>query len=528
MIPRTLLLCGLALVGACRAPRSTAPPSGASIDEAVLARFRITEQSTPTTLDPIHVLGQSEAADEEGLDAPAASIELDDVLASVERHFPLILAAEEEIAIAEGRLLEAEGEFDTYFAASTKSKLEGYYENDRFDLKFEQPTTLFGATVSGGYRLGSGDFAVYDGDLETNDDGEFRVGLDLPLLRDRVVDARRVALWKSRIERRRADPRILELRLEVTRDAAQAYWKWVSAGRMREIAVRLLALAQNRMEQVESAVEEGLLAAINRTENQRLIVDRRAKLVQAERKLQEAALGLSLYWRDERGEPSVPGEDALPYEFPDPHPASDVVLAGDEDFALARRPEVVAGALELEQLRLDRGLAENALLPRLDVGLVASQDIGDAVNVPDDKEDFELGAVVTLSVPLQRRKAKGKLQQVSAKVFQLERRFQFLRDAIVADVRDARSALTQSWFRIGQARENVELANELAEAERFQLSAGESDLLRVNLREQQAAAAAAGLVETLTEYFRALAQYRAVVGLPYEVSLAKTAGESGP
>ena len=122
---------------------------------------------------------------------------------------------------------------------------------------------------------------------------------------------------------------------------------------------------------------------------------------------------------------------------------------------------------------------------------------------------------MTLEVPLQRRRAKGSARALAARRSQLQRDAQFLREVIVTDVQDARSALTQSWLRIEQARENVRLANELAEAERFQLTAGESDLLRVNLREQQAAVAAASLVDVLQLYFRALAAYRAVLGIPH-------------
>ena len=44
---------------------------------------------------------------------------------------------------------------------------------------------------------------------------------------------------------------------DLLKQAADAYWKWVAAGRLREVALRLLALAQDRMGQVRLAVEEG-------------------------------------------------------------------------------------------------------------------------------------------------------------------------------------------------------------------------------------------------------------------------------
>lgn len=493
-------------------------PSGAPgpIAPSVLSRFDLETPQEVAPLEPVHVLGASPAADEEGIDAPAASIEFEDVLTSVERHFPLVLAAQEEVAIAEGRLTAARGGFDTSLKANGLTELEGFYESDRFKLNLVQPIRDFGATFRGGYKLGRGTFADYDGEEQSNRDGELSAGVTLPLLQGRAIDPRRVALWRARIERQAADPFVLAKRLEAMRKAADAYWEWVAAGRQREVAVRLLALAEGRRQQITLAVEEGLLARINLTENQRLIVDRQSDRIRAEQKLRETAIKLSLFWRDSQGMPRVPGDDALPYEFPVPHVAEDVILTEDEAFALRHRPEVRSIQLAMERLELDGDLARNALLPTLDFDFFASQDYGEAASTPDDKGDLELTAMVTLDVPLQRRKAKGKLRELESKLVKLEREAQFVSEVIVTEIQQARTALIQSWERIAQAEENVTLANELAEAERFQLGLGQSDLLRVNLREQQAAEAAAELIKVLQEYFIALTTYRAVLGIPHD------------
>lgn len=487
----------------------------------VLARFALDHADpSQTPLAPIHVLGDSGRADEEAEDAPYAEIELSDVLRAVETHFPLVLAALEEVEIAEGKLQQSRGSFDTRLGASGAFDLEGFYESETLDFGVEQPLEFWGLNVSSGYRIGRGDFAVYDGKRKTNKDGEWRLGVTMPLLAGREIDARRVSLWRARLARDAAAPLVLEKRLEATLKAAQSYWKWVGAGRRREIAVRLLALAEDRMAQIELAVREGLLAAINLTENQRLIVDRRAALLRAERSLQEAALTLSLFWRDERGQPATPRDELLPYEFPAPREVNAVLRAEDEDLALAQRPELRRVEVELERLQLELELARNDVLPRLDAGVFGSQDLGSAVSTPDDKEPFELTALLRFQLPLQRSLARGQVRENEAKLRKLTRERQFLVDTLRNEVRDVTSALTQTWLRIAQAEENVRLANELAQAERVQLEAGQSDLLRVNLREQQAAAAAGGLVDVYEEYFRALAEYRAALGLPYDEVLA--------
>lgn len=85
-----------------------------------------------------------------------------------------------------------------------------------------------------------------------------------------------------------------------------------------------------------------------------------------------------------------------------------------------------------------------------------------------------------------------------------------------SEVQDAASALVQAYRRLGLARQNAELALQLEDAERIALDEGQSDLFRVNLREQQTAAAQASEVDSQREYFTALADYRAVLGLAYD------------
>ncbi len=447
---------------------------------------------------------------------PSGELDLDALMTSVEANFPLILAALEEVEIAHGKLVSARGGFDTRLEARGTVAPEGFYENEVFDAWIEQPTTLWGATFLGGYRIGSGDFAVYDGKQKTNAGGEYRAGVSLPLLQGGEIDPRRVELWRSRLGVERAEPIVLQKRLEATRKAASAYWSWVAAGAKRAIAQRQLELAQDRQAQVELAVAEGELAEINLIDNRRLIVERESNRVRAERGLQQAAIQLSLYWRDAQGRPRVPAPEDLPPAFPEPRAPSLTLVPEGERVALERRPEIRALELELEALELELRLVGNQWLPRLDLGVFASQDVGAAVNTPDDKDPFELEALVRFSMPLQRRKPAGDRRSLEARIAKLRRETSFERDLVVTDVQDAESALTQSWQRLAQARANVELAERLEEAERLQLAAGESDLFRVNLREQQTAAAAAAVVDVLAEHFKALAEYRAVLGVPYD------------
>lgn len=184
--------------------------------------------------------------------------------------------------------------------------------------------------------------------------------------------------------------------------------------------------------------------------------------------------------------------------------------------SLTSRPELRAAELELAKLDMDLSLARNSNLPTVEFGVFASQDLGGAVNAPDDKGAFEMSAGLRVGVPLQRSSPRGKAREIQGKIRKQQRELQFSREVVRADVLDASSALRQTWDRLEQALENVRLAGELARAEEVQVRAGESDLFRLNLRENQAALATAVHVAVLEEHFSAIARYRAVLGLAYD------------
>lgn len=444
------------------------------------------------------------------------AIEFEDVLRSVESSFPLILAALEEIEIAEGQLLAAEGGFDLRAKADAQLGLQGFYENEFGKAILEQPTTVLGARVFGGYKFGFGDFPIWDGGDETNSQGQFGGGVIVPLLAGRDIDRRRLALWRARFERAQADPRVLEKRLEATRKAALSYWKWVATGQKLTIAQRLLDLAEARQSFIRDRVGIGELAEIAIDENQRLVVSRSATLVRLERSLQQAAIELSLYLRDDEGQPRLPRPEELPSELPVPRDPAGLIAVDDIDRALKIRPEIRELELEIEKIELEIEQAENDLLPTLDLGVAASQDIGDAVSDPDNKGPFELDVLVDFDLPLQRRVARGKVRALEAKLRKVERELQFTRERVVADVRAFEVELIQNFQQLDLTRQDAAYAGRLERGERDKFRIGDTDLLRVTIREQTTADAASKLVDAIAIHFLSLAEYRAALGVPYE------------
>jgi len=436
-------------------------------------------------------------------------LELETVVASVRNHFPLIQQVAAGRAIASGQALSASGAFDHKIEGFSESQPLDFYENYRHSFGVKRETT-WGGTTYAGYRVGRGIFEPWYLERETNKGGEFKLGFIAPVGRDRWIDANRAELWKAQLERRRVEPEILAQVIRSVRNGSVAYWSWVAAGMNHRIAEGLLKLAEQRTEGLEAQVEAGEKAQINLVDNRRIIASREAKVIDARRKLQQSAIKLSLFFRSEDGEPVLSDVSLLPWEFPTP--SSAVLLEADFQLALAQRPELAELQIIRRQLAVALRQACNETRPDIDAGLKVAQDIGEPTSAKRDKSELELEARLTLAVPLQRRKAMGKIRSLRGKVAQVTAKTRFTSDKIVADVQIAFAALTAARERVDRVTESYRLAIKMQAAEQELFDQGQSTLFNLNLREKQAAEAASERAEVMLEYYIANADYAAALG----------------
>jgi outer membrane protein TolC len=445
-------------------------------------------------------------------DAPARSgdtVVLDSVIDSVYRSYPLLDAAIQDRTIAAGEQLAALGGFDLSLKGASENGPTGFYETYRQRLGVTQPR-FEGGEYFAGYRVGRGNFQPWYKERETNEAGEFTAGMAVPLARDRRIDPRRAELWRANAGRQMADPNINAQLIGFVQEAGYSYWNWVAAGEKLRIANGILLIAEDRTERIRRQVEEDLLDPPVLTDNLRLVADRRAAKAAAERRLRQAAVKLSLYYRDDQRRPLIPGDNRLP-AFPDPTPIDAQAVAGDISNALRQRPEITVLTLMQRQFEIDFNQARNEYQPSIDAVVAGSQDVGTPASSSNDKGQFELDAALYLDLPVQRRKARGKMQSTQGKLIQLEAKRRLVEDKIVADVQSVYAALLAAYEQVVQAKEAVGFAEDLAQRERRNLALGASDLLTVALREQFAVEAADKAVDSLLLYYLAQADYRAAL-----------------
>jgi outer membrane protein TolC len=422
-----------------------------------------------------------------------------------------VLAALQEEAIAQGKQLSARGAFDLKFAAESMNMPMGFYENYRHGVKLEQATVM-GGTVYGQYRIGDGSFQPWYGERETNEGGEFKAGTMLPLLRNRNLDERRAEIMKADLQRAAIDPLVQGEMLAAMQVASGVYWSWVAAGQAYMVTRDLLNVAKDRSAAIGRQVELGNLPMTELQQNERLIASREAKLIEMERKLQATAIKLSLFLRDGAGRPIVPSPASLPSRFPALEAPDVSAIDATIDLALQQRPELRQISLERQSVNVDLRQGQNDLLPNLNAVVEASKDVGGATSSKGDKTPFELEAGLLFDVPLQRSKARGKIQAAQGKLTQLSLKQQFTSNKIVAEVQDAASAMRAAYERVERTRESVTLAKKLVAAEYRSFELGNSDVLRIAIQEAAELDAQLLEIEAIMDFFQAEADFRAAVG----------------
>jgi cobalt-zinc-cadmium efflux system outer membrane protein len=503
-----------------RPPQTDAPPSADDSGDPEAEQFR---RSTA------HELRDSTAT------KPVADtlelgevLSLGEVLDAVHDHDPRLKAARHQVDHADGRNLSARGGFDTQFWF--EQMYEPLYGSGITRVRVDQATPLYGLTAWAAYQIGiTGPQGIRPvncsmvglidlngcGRQVTATGGELFLGFTLPLLQGGWTDRRRTDIKQSKIEQKRmGDVRdATQLMLEL--DAATAYWHWVAAGLNMKIEQQLLELASSRNEKLLRQIELGAVDRLAGIENKRLILDRQARLVAAERNLQGAALALSMYLRDENGDPVVVGPERLPNDVPAMPPPPDYDLDSDIAQAIDQRPDRRAQERSLEQTNLELRLAKNNQYPRVELSGIFSREFGRDYSI-DPAEPTPLPTEfmtwLQVSVPIPLRNARGQLQSTEAARGIIGADLRLLDNQIAIEVADAHIAVEAAYQQALLASGQVGLTVELAQAELKRFELGDGDLLLVNLRELAIADAATGEVTAVTDYFIAKAALEVAKG----------------
>jgi len=447
------------------------------------------------------------------------SLLLADVIASTFRSFPEIEIARLEANVARGEVTQATGAYDLHLDYFSLNQPVGYYENSRSGVSLSRQLWWGGYAIAG-YRIGRGFFEPWYKERETNKGGEFRVGWVQPLLQGRAIDPYRVALFQANLNQQAVAPEIQQNVLGASLAAAASYWDWVEAGNVLRAQEQLLELAIKRNEGLTKLLDRGLSTRKELAINAQTISERQLKVFESRQKFRDTAFKLAVFLRNQDGTPMLARPEWLPTDFPK---ITELEL---QDFETAfleaqqRRPELALINIDLQKLRWDLELARNQTLPNLDFTIQGVQNVGDRATSLNDKQDFILESGVIGGVPVQRRKARGKIDSTLAKLQQVEQKRWLMTNKIEMDLRVARNALDVSRDMVRRSEQLLRETRETLEYFRREFASGNQDFLFLLAQEAKATEAEIKLLDAEREYYIALAKLQAVLGLdPLEQSL---------
>ncbi|MBA4697467.1 MAG: TolC family protein [Legionella sp.] len=406
---------------------------------------------------------------------------LAEVLDSVEACYPQIEVARLEILKAQGNYLSARGQFDPKLNIYTNSTPVGGYINNYGDTEIIVPTLMNGLTLFGGYRNGNGDWPVYYQNFLTNSGGEYRTGLSLPLMRDRDIDEQRTALLTRKERIALNQEALAETKIKIYHEAIQAYWQWVQAHLQINVLNKLLQLAKIRQEAIEVQAKAGDLEALVIAENLQQIMQRQQLVNEGKMIAAQASVRLSLYYRDNEGNPKPPNPSQIPQQITVPAPLSVESITGLYD-QIYFHPTLQKLGRQFQIMVLERNLAQNALLPHLNASAYTTKQYGTGgypLLIPQ-----AVLAGVTFKFPVYQRVAKGRLINANSALRQVDVEKKFLQDQLNTRLSELLIAGETYHRQIKLLSKELRLATKVQFGESRRFHEGDSTLFLVNQREQ--------------------------------------------
>jgi len=429
---------------------------------------------------------------------------VDKIIESSQKNYPQILNFYEKVAIKEGKILESQGFFDIKIKNQYQDKSRGFYDGKINDISLEKQNGFLGSKIYGGYRKSFGNFADYDGNNLTNDEGEYRIGGSFSLLRNRGIDSGRLDLITSQLELQESKIQLEKVKNEISRDAVKNYWNWVIAGYIYQTYENLYELAKKRDSQLKIRHQKGDIAQIILTENHRNVLNRQSLMQEAKNNFDNSVLALSMYYRGKDGEMMMAKIEELPKIDFDLAKNLSKKIENDVENGLKNRPELRILKIQNDQENNNLLQAKNLYQPKLDLHFEASKDLGDGTKSRAQannqvKLDFEL--------PLQQNVAKGKIASTSSKIKAIKYEEQFYRDKIRTEILQLHNSLKNILQIYGNYLEELKLSQILEKAEKERFQNGHSDFFLINLREQEVATAKINKLVSILRYQSIQADY---------------------
>lgn len=336
----------------------------------------------------------------------------------------------------------------------------------------------------------------------TPPDGLAFIEFGVPLAQDLIIDERRAALQKAQLLSGLNEAEKIKTINKTLFSCAKDYWSWYEQYNKLQIAERGYRLAEERFQYVKQSVVLGDLAPIDEVEAELELLKRRLALNESRVDFNNARLLLSSHLWSEDTRPLELAEDARPYPYKiSVHNVAPETLDSLSSLAQNVHPEIQKLSLKIEQLNVDKRLAKNNLLPRIDVDYKPFwiPKYGETTG-KYFSENYKIG--FNFVMPLFLRKERGKLAGANIKIQQSHYELTERRRGIQNDLSVASNEVNNFVRLIEIQKTSVRLSERLLQAEAQKFTNGESSLFFINSRERSLLSEKQKLIELEVKYMK--------------------------
>ncbi|NRA57369.1 MAG: TolC family protein [Phycisphaerales bacterium] len=343
-----------------------------------------------------------------------------------------------------------------------------------------------------------------------------------PLLRGFGTDVAREGLLLARNDERDSLANLKASAINTVLETETAYWELYRARQNLKIVQRLLDRGVETQRQIRIRQEVDADPAEVADADAR-VQERRQTVIQQQTTVRDQNDRLKVAMSDPRY--PVAGELLL---LPADAPVDQAIEYGLFDAyqsALRRRPEIFQALLSLDNTAIRRRVAENGLLPQLD--LTAQLSVNDLDEDFDDvwsdtygfsRQSWLLG--LEFELPIGNRAAEATRNERRVQQYQATIAYQNTVQGVIAEVRTSLRRAREAYERIGQAA-----SNRLAAANRLRVLDIQRETIAVNTPErlnlefqaqERLAAAEQAEVGALVDYMIGIANLHAAMGTALE------------
>ncbi|MFN8277735.1 MAG: TolC family protein [Chitinophagales bacterium] len=432
-------------------------------------------------------------------------------LAMVRQFHPVARQAALLTDKAKANLLIARGSFDPSISSTyNRKEFDGKNYYSFFENNVKVP--LWYGDVKGGYDRAYGTSINPEDRLP--DQGLGYVGIELPLVKNMLIDKRRAALKEAQIYAQSNDAARVAMLNDLLLNALITYYDFCYAYANVQLFEKAVSLAEQRYTATQQLVIHGDKPAIDTTEALTILQTRQFGYNEAQLLWQQKRFELSAYLWSEDQQPVVlpiaikPDSLAIQELFAS---VSLLQLESLRDQITQKHPEVRAYDFKLQQLQVERRVKLENLKPELNAGYNYLITDKNAVKSLLPQDNYKLG--VSFRMPLSFTQARGEYQMTKLKLREVQLDRDWKNAQLIQKFNSTSAELFNLQQQVNLYQTSLKNYEQLFTGEQVRFLNGESTLFLVNSRETKMLEVAQKVRELQAKCFQVVAKLKWTAGI---------------